>query len=274
MWNKSNFIFSAYKIQDYLECERRFELNHILKHPWPAIQSEPVYLLEQQMQQGEQFHLFAQQYFSNIQAKLIEEQIENDQMISWWQKFVAFAKDLLQFKHFAEYKISYNLNDFRLLAIYDLLVIDTNNKFTIIDWKTNKKRLGSNQIRNSIQTRIYPLLLALNGFASPNNNSIQPQQIEMVYWFTNYPDHPEIIQYSNDQFEADLAYLKDLLHEISVKEIGEFTKTPNTRLCNYCKFRSLCERGDAAGTIDEFEQEILNEPIIDFDISQVGEVEF
>ena len=274
MINHNQFIFSAYKLQDYLDCERRFELKHILKQSWPAIQSEPVQLLEQQMQMGEQFHLLAQQFFTNIPEALIEKQIEHDQLAAWWKNFLKFSRNYLNEIHFAEYKIGYKLNDFRLTAIYDLLVIEKNKKYTIIDWKTNKTKTKSHQIKQTIQSRLYPLLLVLNGENFPNTNRIDPEQIEMIYWFANFPDQPEFIQYSSYQFQEDLDFIKSLINQISSKNIGEFLKTDHTQLCNFCKYRSLCERGTSAGLLDELEEELWQEHIIDIDFSQIGEIEF
>jgi len=275
MIDLSHFTFSAYKLQDYMDCERRFELKHILKQSWPAIQSEPVQILEQQMHLGEQFHLTAQQFFSNIPEEFIEKQIENDQLAVWWKNFLMFSRNFLNETHFAEYRIGFNLKEIRLTAIYDLFVIeDNNNKFKIIDWKTNKKRPNSNNLRQTIQSRLYPLLLVLNGERFKNSKQIDPQQIEMIYWFSNFPDEPEIIQYSGHQFQEDLDFIRSLINKISLKNLGEFLKTEKIVSCNFCKYRSLCERGVSAGVLDEINLEFWQEQIMDIDFSIIGEVEF
>jgi hypothetical protein len=153
-------------------------------------------------------------------------------------------------------------------------VIEKNKKYTIIDWKTNKTKTKSHQIKQTIQSRLYPLLLVLNGENFPNTNRIDPEQIEMIYWFANFPDQPEFIQYSSYQFQEDLDFIKSLINQISSKNIGEFLKTDHTQLCNFCKYRSLCERGTSAGLLDELEEELWQEDIIDIDFSQIGEIEF
>ncbi|MHB8133455.1 MAG: PD-(D/E)XK nuclease family protein [Anaerolineaceae bacterium] len=270
----NQFTFSAYKLQDYLDCERRFELKYLLKQQWPAIQSEPIHELEQQMQFGQQFHLFAQQFFSNIPTEEIQKQVDNETLNSWWGNFVPFAKSLLTKEYFAERKIGIKLSNTRFIAILDLLVIDKKNTYTIIDWKTNKKKPSSQQIKNSIQSRLYPLVLFLSENERISPNKISPDQIEMIYWFANFPDKMETFKYSNYQFEEDLSFFQEIIQKISLKKTGEFLKTTRTQLCKYCQYRSLCERGTTPGSLDNPEDEIWNEEILDIDFSQIGEVEF
>jgi len=270
----NQFTFSAYKLQDYLDCERRFELKYLLKQQWPAIRSEPIYELEQQMQLGQQFHLFAQQFFSNIATGEIQKQINDETLSLWWDNFVPFAKNLLSQEYDAEHKISIKLNNMRFIAILDLLIIDKNMKYAIIDWKTNKKKPSSQQIKNSIQSRLYPLVLFLSENERISPNHISPDQIEMLYWFANFPDQIESFQYSNYQYQEDLTFLQELIQKISQKKPGEFLKTTRTQSCKFCQYRSLCERGTIAGSQDNPEVDIWNEEIVDIDFSQIGELEF
>jgi CRISPR/Cas system-associated exonuclease Cas4 (RecB family) len=268
------FIFSAHKLQDYLDCERRFELKYLAQQQWPAIRSEPVYELEQQIQLGEQFHLFAQQFFSHIPEEAIQSQIRDAQLAQWWQEFVPFARNFLDHDCFAEHRISFQLEQRRFIAILDLLVIHKNGDYKILDWKTNKKKPGSAQVKKSIQSRLYPLLLLLSEEKRTGSPKIDPNKIEMTYWFANYPHNPESFRYSNFQFQEDLSFIQELIQRITSLQRGEFQKTSVIERCKFCQYRSLCERGSAAGSMTDLEDDIWDEEIEDIDFSQIGEIAF
>ena len=156
------------------------------------------------------------------------------------------------------------------------MAISKNGKFHIFDWKTNQKKSGRKILENQLQTRLYPLLLTMAGKQWNNNSEIEPNQIEMIYWFANEPDHPEVFQYSQYQFDHDLEYFKNLISEIKQTNIGEFNLTPDERNCKFCHYRSLCNRGIKPGKYDEqfYDTEFDFEEISEIDINQIGEIAF
>jgi hypothetical protein len=104
----------------------------------------------------------------------------------------------------------------------------------------------------------------------------QPEQVEMTYWFANFPQDPERFPYDADQYEADGAYLASLIEEIKTLGDDDFPLTAQDRRCRYCPYRSLCQRGVKAGALDEAEDE--PEQSDDFDIAldfeQIAEIEY
>jgi len=262
------------KLQDYIECERRFELKYILQQAWPALRSEPVILIEKQMQLGKQFHLLAQQLFSGIPESDIAQQIDDINLLEWWQNFLPFALPLTKNDHYPEYKLSGRINNSPFIAVFDLLVITKENQFIIYDWKTSQKKQTRSELKEKIQSRLYPLLLAQAGKYIRRDAPAQPDSIEMVYWFTNYPNEPETFQYSENQYEIDIEYFTNLLNEISHKFESGFEKTENLRRCKFCQYRSYCERGDQAGLSEAVNEELWAEQIENLDIMQIGEIEF
>ena len=98
----------------------------------------------------------------------------------------------------------------------------------------------------------------------------------MIYWFADQPLEPQIFTYTTEQLQADEAYLMGLLGKI--KTLGEtsFQLTADEAQCKYCIYRSLCDRGIAAGDIDEagiFEPEQDAEGF-ELDFDQIAEIEF
>jgi hypothetical protein len=98
----------------------------------------------------------------------------------------------------------------------------------------------------------------------------------MRYWYTEEPETPAQFRYSQDQYEADEEFLRGLIEEIANMRVDEFRLTDDVERCRFCVYRSLCDRGTAAGPIasleDDFED--LQEWLQEADLDQVQEIEF
>src|SRR6185503_17229398 len=116
----------------------------------------------------------------------------------WWENFLN-CRDLLGLKGltglYAETTLSAPLGNFRLLAKYDLLTIK-NGKATIYDWKTYRKRPRDEWLAARMQTRVYRALLVHAGASLNNGQAIEPNDIEMIYWFSDFPTEPARFTYT------------------------------------------------------------------------------
>ena len=63
---------------------------------------------------------------------------------------------------------------------------------------------------------------------------LRPEQIEMIYWFANFPDEPERLRYDATQFEADGRYLMEMAAKITQREDEVFPLTDDLRRCLFC----------------------------------------
>ena len=112
----TDFTFSQSRLQDYLDCPRRFELRHLQKLAWPAVQSEPVLARERQMDLGERFHQLVHQHQVGLPAALLEQQLDDPALIAWWESYLAFAPHHLSGRRYPEFVLSGPYQDFRLIA--------------------------------------------------------------------------------------------------------------------------------------------------------------
>lgn len=268
--------YSQSNLQTFITCQRKFELKYLLKRIWPAIQSEPVLQLEEHIQNGKQFHLMAQQFFSGIDPEQISNQTKSSTLLNWWNNFQNYATQFSNLICEPEVYISANLGEKRLIGIFDLLAFTLQGKFLIIDWKTNNRKPDKKSLQQQIQTRLYPLLLTMSGEQWNNNQNITPSQIEMVYWYANEPENVDSFSYSEQQFQEDKDYFSNLITTIENKKPGEFPLTKNEKYCKYCQYRSLCDRGVKPGDLEEeiLDLEYFLEEISEIDIDQIGEIAF
>ena len=267
--------YSQSNLQTFLDCQRKFELKYLRRQIWPAIQTEPILLIEEHIKNGNQFHLMAQQFFTGLQPDVILSQTNNQILQDWWISFLKFAHQFENHHCQPEVFISSNLKTRRFVGIFDLLVFSPGEKYYIIDWKTNNHKPGRSILEKHIQTRLYPLLLTLAGDQWNNNKKIEPHQIEMIYWFTNDPENPESFLYSQQQVEEDLEFFHHLVEIIEKTKPNEFQLTENEKMCKFCQYRSLCNRGIKPGSIQEegaVDLDLFAEEIIDLDIEQIGEI--
>jgi hypothetical protein len=119
-------------------------------------------------------------------------------------------------------------------------------------------------------------LLVRAGAHLNQGKPIQPESIDMVYWFAEFPTQPERFQYNDRQYRDDGAYLRDLVREIGHLGEGDFPLTSYDRHCVYCAYRSLCDRGVKAGTLESLESEFEADQgdLIDLNLEQIAEIQF
>jgi CRISPR/Cas system-associated exonuclease Cas4 (RecB family) len=273
---------SQSSLQDYLDCPRRFYLRYLQRLSYPAIESEPALENEKHLEEGEYFHRLAQHHWVGIPAEQISKLANTENLKKWWESFLN-DKNLSSLRNlpslYPEYTLSAPLGDFRLLAKYDLIAIE-NNKATIYDWKTYRKRPRDEWLSARMQTRIYRALLVRAGSHLNQGTPFEPEQIEMVYWFADFPNDPARFTYTSAQYQRDWDLLLKLADEIKAAmaqaetNASVFPLTDDQTKCPYCTYRSYCERGVHAGDVDQAEAEMEAEELFDVNFEQIGEIEF
>ena len=249
--NKKELTFSAKNLQAFADCERRFELGYLEELKWPAIETEPVLQSEQFLANGRRFHEMIHQDIVGI--SVVEPSYEEDEISKWWRNYLADNPITTEGERYPEKTLVSPLKGRLLVAMYDLFVVTEKGKVVIYDWKTWRKPQSLQRVQLHLQSRIYPLVLYEERASIAGCSGLQPEDIEMRYWYANFPDQSVSFHYSTEQYEADLAFLKGMIDRIDALGPGEFELTNDVTKCTFCPFRSYCERGDVAGRFDDFE---------------------
>jgi len=264
-----NFSFNQQNLEDFQNCRRLFYLRHILNQDWPALETEPVREHEELMHLGEQFHRLVYQQGIGIPAEVLNDSVADPVLDSWRQEFEKLKVDSLSGQKYYEKLITVPFASHRLLAKYDLLIYTPENHALIFDWKTSQREPQRKWMIGRMQTLVYPLVLALKKEAP----LVQPADIEMTYWYPAFPASSITFMHSADQFEAGREKIAGLISEIESLDPDKFEMTNNVKRCEYCRYRSLCGRGQKAGDFRTREgDEDSSSPFdIDFDELPTGE---
>jgi hypothetical protein len=272
----TDFQFSQGSLQDYVDCPRRFELRHVERRAWPAVEAEPAAENERHLRQGAAFHRLTHQHTLGIPPERLSAAVTEVDLARWWRNYLAAPPADLPPTRYAEVALSAPLAGYRLVAMVDLVAVEPRRRVVLVDWKTYRRRPRRTWLADRLQTRVYPYLLVRAGSHFNDGEPVQPEQVQMVYWFANFPSDPETFVYSAAQYEADEAHLTALVEEIGGLEQGDLPLTSEERHCLYCPYRSLCQRGVEAGSPADAQEE--PEPGGDFDLTldfeQIAEVEY
>ncbi|GAB4449896.1 MAG: PD-(D/E)XK nuclease family protein [Anaerolineales bacterium] len=261
---------SQSSLQDYVDCPRRFQLRYLERLSYPAVESEPALENEKHLQEGEYFHRLVQQYLIGIPAEQIAKLANTPNLQRWWENFLA-NPDFRSLTLRPEATLSAPLGKYRLVAKYDLLAIE-NGKAAIYDWKTYRKRPRNEWLAARMQTRVYRALLVQAGAHLNGGMSFQPEQVEMIYWFAEYPNEPARFPYASAQYKRDWDLLVKLADEIAAA--SSYPQTDDRTKCLYCPYRSYCDRGVQAGDVEQAEAEMEAEELFDVNFEQIGEIAF
>lgn len=190
------------------ECPPRFARTYLWQTgslPDPEIENSQTW--------GKQFHLLMQQRELGLPIdSLLAENSELDRSI---EALISAAPELFtpHLPHCyreAEYTLTLSHGNYLLTTIYDLLVA-TDNKAQIIDWKTYALPQKKEKLATNWQTRLYLYVLA-------ETSEYEPEQISMTYWFVKPPQKPQSLtfSYSKEQHQETKEALQTLLDKLDL----------------------------------------------------------
>lgn len=265
---------SQSSLQDYMDCAQRFKLRYLDRLSYPAAETEPTLENEKHQQEGEYFHRLVQQHLIGIPAEQIAKFANTPNLQRWWENFHN-DKDLSGLrgmsKLYPEATLSAPLGKYRLLAKYDLIAV-RDGKAVIYDWKTYRKRPRNEWLATRMQTRVYRSLLVQAGAHLNNGKAFEPEEIEMIYWFADFPEESARFPYNSAQFQRDWDALLNLSEEVA--SASSYPLTEDRQKCLFCTYRSYCERGIRAGDVEQAEAERDAEELFDVNFEQIGEIAF
>ena len=262
------FTFSQSSLQDYVDCARRFQLRYIEQLQWPAVETAPVLENERRQVEGQQFHRLAQQSLIGLPQDKLSKMAYSPNLARWWSHWLDFRSIENLGNLFPEITLSAPIGKHRLMAKYDLIAVK-DGRASIFDWKTYHKRPKDEWMSARLQTKVYRALLVVAGAHLNGGQPFAPEQVEMVYWYADFPAEPSKFPYNKSQHKRDWDGLVKLVNEISAKQ--SYPLTEDEKKCGYCPYRSYCERGVEAGEGEEVETEIAN---LDITLEQIQEIEF
>ncbi len=290
----ADFQFSQGSLQDYVDCPRRFQLRHVQRVAWPALEAEPALENERYLQQGAAFHRLVHQHILGIPPERLSSTVTDEALRRWWHNYLESGPSDLPPLRYPEVLVSAPVSGHRLVAKYDLVAVELGqqadsgelsqadfgelSRAVIVDWKTSRKRPRRKWLAERLQSRVYPYLLVRAGAHLNAGRSFEPERVDMIYWFASFPARSERFTYDAAQYGADDAYLASLIEEI--KGLGDegWPLTDREGRCRYCPYRSLCQRGIEAGALEEAEDAGEDVPELsddfDFDFEQVAEIAY
>jgi CRISPR/Cas system-associated exonuclease Cas4 (RecB family) len=276
-----SFTFSQSSLQDYTDCPRRFQLRYIEQLAWPAVETEPILENEHRQQEGQLFHRMVQQHLIGLPAEKLTRLANTPDLSTgirvslsrWWENYLGYKFEITGYAQYTELALTAPVGSYRLLAKYDLVAVKPGERAIIFDWKTSRKRPRDEWMAARLQTHVYQALLVQAGAYLNEGTPFQPEQIEMIYWYADFPSEPARFPYNAAQNKRDWNALTGLIHEIEHHE--HFPLTEDEKKCAYCPYRSYCNRGEIAGTLEADEAE-METTSTEFNINfeQIAEIEF
>jgi CRISPR/Cas system-associated exonuclease Cas4 (RecB family) len=272
------FRFSQGSLQDYVDCQRRFQLRYALMQPWPALVTDSPGAYEQHVRRAADLHRLAHQYHLEGEAAIdperLSETIDDAELLGWWQTFLAHPPPgIPETVRRPEVVLTAPLAGHRLLAKVDLLAAEPGQRLVVVDWKTVRRRPPRAILARRLQTRVYRTLAVVAGAAFFGGGPPAPEQVEMLYWFATDSGRIERFAYDADQHAADRTYLASLIEEVIAHREPVWPLTDDVDQCRFCKYRSLCERGVQPGFFDELDVEVEPESL-EIDLEQIAEIEY
>ncbi len=230
--------------------QRHFNLLEICPRKWQYLYLEQLTTpinpeQHESITWGSQFHLVMQQRELGLPINSLLG--ENEQLQQTVSALVDALSDILQPQlskwREAEHCRTLNFQNYLLVVIYDLLVVDS-QQAQILDWKTYLQPQNPAKLQRDWQTRLYLYVLA-------ETSEYEPEQISLTYWFVKLPNKPQslTIRYNSTAHEQTKEDLTRLLNQLenwlgSYRQEGQDLPqiAENQGKCRHCNFAGRCQR--------------------------------
>lgn len=258
-WKERHFSQAA--LGTYQVCPLRFRYRYVDDLYWSTLWgSTPDERIG--VERGQAFHLLASRYYSGAIPAVWTDEIDRPELASWLsllQDFLPYDPAQAAFYPEHEVRLTRPQDDLRLMAKYDLLVVDQAGRATIYDWKTERRFPRPNYLLNSLQTVVYRYLaVAAAGAYSPRGR-FAPDEVAIVYWNPGYPERWERFAYSEAQYKRDERLLRQMVTRILQTAPEGFLATPDQRVCRSCEYAPVCHGKRAEMAVREEEEWLFEE---------------
>ncbi|MCK5852667.1 PD-(D/E)XK nuclease family protein [bacterium] len=271
---------SVSAINDYLTCPFKFYLKRIQKIYAPDVFSNElegvdigniihhiIYKNIEFIHSEENDDTTAQVLIEDLNNILIELygeplnpiiQIQRENLVRRLEAFVPAFREIFngweimknrENTKMAEYTIFPELEiageKVKIKGVVDLIEKNNENIFRIIDFKTGSKAKRKNDVFASKKEQWKDIQLILYALWFSQKYGFEPE----IAFFNIPPDAEKIkyetIEFEDEEIEAAISFVKDVLKEIINEKIPlevKFCKTDTTANCKYCDYKQICER--------------------------------
>ncbi len=201
------------------------------------------------VQWGSQFHLLMQQRALDLPVEVLSG--ANADMAASMAALAEAAPEVFEqlpgsFSR-SEHRRTLAFGDYLLTVVYDLVVL-SENRGQIFDWKTHHQPPLQVWLQGDWQTRLYLYVLC-------ETTKLSPEQLSMTYWFVRLGDQtagettgkqPSCYRfgYSEVQHRSTQKDLQRLTERLTgMQQQADFPKVAVGKgLCDHCPFNLRCDR--------------------------------
>lgn len=229
-------ILTQTQISAFERCRRLYYLKYIRKLVWPVEAAN-----RRKIRAGDAFHLLVRQLILGLPRESLIIPPDDKDLKRWIGVFC--QENPLGEPEWAaaEKEVSLLFAGVLWLGKFDALTLN-GDRMTIFDWKTGSVPPDRMRYLRSPQTRLYRFLAAscASRLLGISLHAFPAENIEMVYWFPQYPDLAVRLPYSDQEYREDMTRFTMLSQEMMKGTEENYPRTEKPQQCVFCEYRTRC----------------------------------